>query len=51
MDRNTRQRTVMLLMGVIEEGFYLVELGRSGKQLQLMNKIDANRGLRTPASP
>ena len=51
MDRNTRQQTFMLLMGVIEEGLYLVELGRSGKQLQLMNKMAANRGLRTPASP
>ena len=51
MDRNTRQQTFMLLMGVIEEGLYLVELGRSGKQLQSMNKMAANRGLRTPASP
>lgn len=51
MDRNTRQRTFMLLMGVVEEGLYLVELGRSGKQLQSMNKMAANHGLKTPASP
>ena len=51
MDRNTRQQTFMLLMGVNKGGLYLVELGRSGKQLQLMNKMAANHGLRTPASP
>ena len=51
MERNKRQRTFMLLMGVNKGDLYLVELGRSGKQLQLMNKMASNHGLRTPASP